>query len=118
VLCVHVLKGYPCPRTERNVVMCVRGEGNRVGDVHACKGKWMGWDGRGWMMYSLCPDQVSGFGMNSLVAVCNLWRSSHSSQAKSSGISCVFVGAVLEGWGGWWTDLEDLRNLIWGEMKL
>jgi hypothetical protein len=29
----------------RDVVMCVRGEGNRVGDVHACKGNGMEWDG-------------------------------------------------------------------------
>jgi hypothetical protein len=47
---VHVLEGYPCQRTGRkgrgggwDVVMCVRGEGNRVGMCMRARGK--GWDG-------------------------------------------------------------------------
>jgi hypothetical protein len=84
--------------------------GQQGGDVHACKGK-----GMGWMMYSLCPDLISGFGMNGLVAVCNMWRSSHSSKltGKELGDFVCFCGGCAG-----WTDLEELRNLTWLEMKL
>jgi hypothetical protein len=51
------------------------------------------------MMYSLCPDLISGFGMNGLVAVCNMWRSSHSSKltGKELGDFVCVVGAVQGG---------------------